>query len=65
MQEVAYDPYGSGIYRSTHEKGIMWNNNGQFNAVSRHIIYQRIIRQTQGPDSYSWEAFLEYDNMNR
>lgn len=65
LQEVAYDPYGSGIYRSTHEKGIMWNNNGQFNAVSRHIIYQRIIRQTQGPDSYSWEAFLEYDNMNR
>ena len=63
--EVMYDSYGSGIYRSTHEKGIMWNNNGYFNAVSRHAIYERIIKQTEGVNAYSWNAFLEYDKKNR
>lgn len=63
--EVMYDSYGSGVYRSTHEKGIMWNNNGQFNAVSRHAIYERIIKQTEGANAYSWDKFLQYDVKNR
>lgn len=64
--EVTYDAYGaSGIYRSTHENGIMWNNNGSFNAVSRHAIYERIIKQTEGASAYNWTKFLEYDYRNR
>ena len=64
--EVTYDKYGSyATYRSTRESGIMWNNNGQFNAVSRHAIYERIIKQSQGAGSYSWNSFLEWDKKNR
>ncbi len=55
--------YASGVYRST-AGGIMQDNNGVFNAVSRHAIYQRIIRQTQGYDAYNWTSFLEYDRQN-
>lgn len=63
--KVTYDSYGSnGLYRSTHESGIMWNNNGNFNAVSRHAIYERIINQTEGSSAYSWQKFLEYDKRN-
>ena len=74
--EVAYNEYnkayGGGIYRSTwtiredkeEGTGIMWNNNGNFNAVSRHAIYERIIKQTEGYDAYSWDEFLEYDKQN-
>ena len=62
--KVMYDPYGDNLYRSTHESGIMWNNYGYFNAVSRHAIYERIIKQTEGYDAYSWENFLEYDKRN-
>ena len=64
--EVTYDRYGSyNTYRSTRESGIMWNNNGQFNAVSRHAIYERIIKQSQGAGAYSWNSFLEWDKKNR
>lgn len=64
--EVTYDKYGSyATYRSTRESGIMWNNNGQFNAVSRHAIYERIVKQSQGAGSYSWNSFLEWDKKNR
>ncbi len=63
--KVTYDSYGSNeLYRSTHESGIMWNNNGNFNAVSRHAIYERIINQTEGSSAYSWQKFLEYDKRN-
>lgn len=62
--KVMYDPYGNNLYRSTHESGIMWDNNGYFNAVSRHAIYERIIKQTEGYNAYSWEKFLEYDKRN-
>ena len=63
--KVTYDAYcGGSLYRSTHESGIMWNNNGYFNAVSRHAIYQRIIKQTEGSSAYSWAKFLEYDKKN-
>lgn len=62
--KVMYDPYGDNLYRSTHESGIMWNNNGEFNAVCRQIIYERIIKQTEGFNAYSWDEFLEYDKRN-
>ena len=64
--EVMYDKYGPyTTYRSTRESGIMWNNNGQFNAVSRHAIYERIIKQSQGAGAYNWNSFLEWDRKNR
>lgn len=44
--------------------GIMYNNQGEFNAPSRQIIYERIIRQTEGADAYSFSKFLEYDKRN-
>lgn len=61
--EVMYDQYISGLYRSTHESGIMWNNNGNFNAVSRWAIYDRIRKQTEGDGNY-WNDFLKYDIKN-
>lgn len=64
--EVTYDAYcGGSLYRSTAKKGIMWDNEGTFNAVSRHAIYQRIIKQSEGASAYSWSKFLEYDRRNR
>jgi len=45
--------------------GIMYNNNGSFNPPCRQIIYERIIKQTEGYNAYSWEKFLEYDKRNR
>lgn len=63
-KEVQYDSYGSGLYRSTHESGVMWNNNGFFNAVSRWAIYDRIRKQTEGNRDY-WNDFLNWDTKNR
>ena len=63
--KVTYDvQLTDGVYRSTHESGIMWNNEGNFNAVSRQIIYERIIKQTEGFSAYTWENFLNYDRQN-
>ena len=59
-----YDQYISGLYRSTRESGIMWNNNGNFNAVSRWAIYDRIRKQTEGHADY-WNDFLKYDIKNK
>lgn len=53
----------SGLYRPT-ESSIMLNNQGEFNAPSREIIYKRIILQTEGPGAYTFEKFLEYDKRN-
>lgn len=53
----------TGLYRPT-ENSIMLNNQGNFNAPSREIIYKRIILQSEGPGSYSLERFLEYDKRN-
>ena len=43
---------------------IMYNNTNKFNAPCRQIIYERIIKQTEGYNAYSWENFLEYDKRN-
>ena len=51
-------------YWCPSDGGIMYNNNGTFNAPCRQIIYERIIRQTEGYDAYSWDEFLEYDKIN-
>lgn len=63
--EVMYDPYNEGVlYRSTYQSGIMWNNSGYYNAVSRWAIYDRIRQQTEGHGDY-WSAFLSWDQNNR
>ena len=56
--------FASGIYRPT-TGGMMQNNNGVFNAPSRHAIYHRIIKESEGAGAYSWDKFLEYDKINR
>lgn len=48
----------------TIHNSIMYNNMNRFNAPCRQIIYERIIRQTEGSDAYSWDNFLEYDRRN-
>ena len=48
----------------TRYNSIMYNNTNKFNAPSRQIIYERIIRQTEGANAYSWSKFLEYDQRN-
>ncbi len=48
----------------TKYNSIMYNNTNKFNAPSRQIIYERIIRQTEGSAAYSWYKFLEYDKIN-
>jgi hypothetical protein len=53
----------SGLYRPT-QNSIMLNNQGNFNAPSREIIYKRIILQSEGQGSYSFDRFLEYDKRN-
>lgn len=53
----------TGLYRPT-ENSIMLNNQGNFNAPSREIIYKRIILQSEGPGSYNFDRFLEYDRRN-
>lgn len=55
-----YHPKGA--YRAT-ENSIMRYNTGRFNAPSRQSIYRRIMEESGGV--YSFEAFLEYDEINR
>ena len=62
--EVMYDEYMSGLYRSTNAYGMMYNNTGKFNAVCRWLIYDRIRKQTEGNRDY-WDDFLTYDQQNR
>jgi len=45
----------------TKYNSIMYNNTNKFNAPCRRIIYERIIRQTEGSQAYSWDGFLEYE----
>ena len=68
--EVGYNEFnlssGGSVYRSTansimNEFGI----GSYYNAVSRQLIYERIIKQTEGYNAYSWDEFLEYDKKNR
>ncbi|MBQ8483842.1 MAG: hypothetical protein IJ504_06020 [Bacteroidales bacterium] len=58
-----YMPSGSNFWCPT-ETSIMKSNSGTFNAVCRQIIYERIIKQTEGYNAYSWDEFLEYDKRN-
>lgn len=48
----------------TKYNSIMYNNTNKFNAPSRMIIYERIIKQTEGYNAYSFGGFLEYDKRN-
>ena len=65
--EVDYLSTGANpTYRST-STGIMYDNKGQFNAVSRYYIYERIILQSEGSSAASsvWNNFVTYDRINR
>ena len=53
--------YQYGVYRPT-ESSMMLNNSGTFNAPSRRIIYERIMRQSSG--NYSFDEFIKYDTKN-
>ena len=61
-----YQPNSSYWCPVDHTKynSIMFNNTNKYNAPSRQIIYERIVRQTEGSDAYSWSKFLEYDKKN-
>ena len=52
-----------GLYRPT-VNSIMLNNQGEFNAPSRELIFKRIILQSEGAGSYTFDRFLEYDRKN-
>lgn len=54
--------YPKGAYRAT-ENSVMRYSTGRFNAPSRQSIYRRIMEKSGG--LYSFEAFLEYDEINR
>lgn len=56
--------YWCPIDHANNNNSIMYNNLNKFNAPCRRIIYERIIRQTEGASAYSWEKFLEYDKRN-
>lgn len=55
----------TGYYRPS-QTSIMLNNQGEFNAPSRRIIYKRIIQQTEGwkEPAVLNEGFLTYDSKN-
>lgn len=54
--------YSTGVYRS-RETSIMRYNTGGFNAPSRQSIYYHIMNLAG--ESYSFDDFLEYDEINR
>ena len=55
----------SGIWRASYQS-IMKDNSGEFNAPSREIIWRRIHRLAYGDAwEYPYEAFAEYDRINR
>ena len=54
--------YPTGIYRSRYTS-IMRYNTGGFNAPSRQEIYRRIMELSG--EGYTFENFLEYDEVNR
>ena len=61
-----YMPSGANFWCPTPHttNSIMYNNLNKFNAPSRRIIFERIIRQTEGASAYSWGRFLDYDKRN-
>lgn len=61
-----YMPSGANFWCPTPHtsNSIMYNNLNMFNAPSRRIIFERIIRQTEGASAYNWDRFLEYDKKN-
>lgn len=61
-----YKPSGANFWCPVPHtvNSIMYNNLNMFNAPCRRIIYERIIRQTQGSSAYSFDGFLEYDKKN-
>lgn len=57
--------YWKGVWRPS-ENSIMRYNTGGFNAPSREAIYKRIHKLAYGGSwQYDYEAFVEYDAINR
>lgn len=57
--------YSSGVWRPTYTS-IMKDNQGSFNAPSREAIWRRIHKLAYGESwQYDFEAFAEYDAVNR
>ena len=63
-EDVIYHQPNGANFWCPSTTSIMYNNAGSFNAPSRRAIYERIIRQTEGYNAYSWSKFLEYDKKN-
>ena len=62
--EGAYN-YAKGVWRPT-EESLMRYNYGDFNAPSREAIWYRLHRLAYGSSwEYSYDAFAEYDAVNR
>ncbi len=61
VYEGAYT-YAYGVWRPTYES-CMNSMYGSFNAPSRYAIYKRIMERSG--ESWSWDAFVEYDQINR
>jgi len=61
VYEGAYG-YTQGVWRPTYES-CMNSMYGSFNAPSRYAIYKRIMERSG--ESCSWDAFVEYDQINR
>ena len=54
--------YSYGVWRPTYDS-CMNGMYGNFNAPSRYYIYKRIMERSG--ESWSWDKFVEYDNVNR
>ncbi len=61
VYEGAYS-YSYGVWRPTYES-CMNSMYGSFNAPSRYAIYKRIMERSG--ESWSWDSFVEYDQINR
>ena len=57
------DTFGKGVWRSSESSLMRESYLEYFNAVSRDIIFRRIM--TLSGEEYSWDKFVEYDAVNR
>ncbi len=75
LADERYSADGLGVYQSAmgywegiwkpSVNSIMRYNEGAFNAPSRDAIYRRIMTLAKYSSNYSYEEFVEYDEINR
>ena len=56
--------YTSGVYRST-EESMMRSNHSPFNAASRKILYDRVMRLGEGRNSSIHDEFAAFDEQHK